>query len=531
MGQAGRWFRGGGGWPVLAVALAATGSLRAAEGRAADSPPAAPAAPAAGVAAPASQPASATPATASAPAPVLTGGWTVPASGGCARLPFAVTLTVSNSGAVAATGLRVRLRVEGSAAATVVTEPAPVESLAPGASAALTWVLVAPSGGTVQVRARVRAHDALSGTVTADSGRLIAPELAFVEPGTPVAAVAVRAEASVGQWIAIALTVSNTGTLPVEHVRAVLVPSDPGGRFRTQPPPLPNLTIEPGSALRLLWTWSVAGGGSHAFTASVFADTCGGLLTVSAAATATLLAVPLAQLAGTIALSASRLVSSQKLEVAFTLSNTGGAAARNITVPLPTPTTSRAKLVSGPVRASLPLLPAGSATRFVWTWVMEGAGPAWFTGRATAHDVNAEWSVGTGLVDSPRVRLLAPARVRADQFTLFPEPVVRVGGYVTASLVLTNIGESDALLTQLDIREATTPGGLLIQRSLVSPSMPMDVPAGDSRSVVWTYRTAVKGTATLDATAKLKEAVTGRILSDVKASSNRITATPFEPQQ
>ncbi len=457
--------------------------------------------------------------------PILTGSWTVPPSGGCARLPFQVTLTVSNSGTAAAVQLRARLRIEGSAGATVVEEPGLPDGLPPGGSAALTWRLAALAGGTVTVRTRVRAHD-LTGTVTADSGRLVAPELTLVEPGRLEATVAVRPEASVGQWVAVALTVSNTGAVRVDHVRADLAPPA-AGRFRTVPPPLPHIAIEPGASLRLLWTWSVAGAGAHAFAASVFADTCDDALPVEATASAMLAAVTPAQLAGTITVSASRIVSSQKLDVVFTLSNTGGAAATGLTVPLPTPATSRAKLVSGPVRVKLDQLPGGSSTRLVWTWVMEGAGPSWFTGRATARDANADWAVGTGLVDSPRIRLLAPAKVKADQFTLFPEPVVRVGGYVTASLVLTNSGESDAQLTSLDIRESTQPGGLLTQRSVVSPSMPMEVPAGDSRSVVWTYRTASVGTAMLDATAKLKEPATGRTLPDVKSSSNRIATTGF----
>lgn len=458
-------------------------------------------------------------------APALSGFWSVPPSGGCARLPFTVILTLSNSGLAEAAGIRARLRLEGTAGATVLEAPVVPESIPAGGSAVLGWRLVAPGAGTVQVRARVRAHDS-TGTVTADSGRIVAPELAFVEPGGLAAAVATRVEASVGQWVAVAVTVSNTGGVRVDRVVPVLA-GPAAGRFRTMPPPVPNLSIEPGAALRLLWTWSVAGAGSHLFTASVFADTCEGALSVGASASVWLSAVPPAALAGAIALSATRLVSGQQLLVRFTVSNTGGAAATGVTVPLPTPTTSRAKLATGPMRATLAALPPGSATELVWAWTMDGVGPAWFTGRATAHDGNADWTVGTGLVDSPRVRLLAPPRVKADQFTLFPEPRVRVGGYVTASLILTNTGESPAVLTGLDIREATNPGGLLIQRSLVSPSLPAELPGGDSRSVVWTYRTNLKGTAKLEATAKLKEAVTGKAMADVKAASNQITATGF----
>lgn len=514
----------GGGWRVLAAAVALSAGRGLAD-------------PGATVVAeplPAATASSTAPVTAVGPAvsgtalavPVLTGGWTLPPPGGCSGLPFPVTLTVSNTGTAPASGLTCRLRVEGSAGATVLEAPPVPEVIPAGGVVALRWLLTAASGGTVAIRARVRAHDG-SGTVVADSGRIAAPEFPLVAPGAVAAAVATRAEASVGQWIAIAVTVSNTGGVPIDHVAAFLSGPEGSGRFRTSPPPVPNLSLEPGSSLRLLWTWSVSAPGPLPFSASVYADTCGGVLAVSASASVTPLCVPPALLTGAIAVSASRLVSGQKIEVALTLSNTGGAGAANVMVPLPTPATSRAKLVSGPMRVQLPLLAPGSSTRLVWQWTMEGKGPTWFTGRVTAHDANADWAIGTGLLDSPRLRLLAPAWVKADQFTLFPEPIVRVGGYVTASLVLTNTGETPAALTSLDIKEMSNPGGLLFQRSLVSPSLPMEIPSGDSRSVVWTYRTGALGTAKLEAKAKLVEAATGNKLADVKAVSNQIAATGF----
>src|SRR5687767_13089748 len=100
MGRTGRW-RGAGGGLVLAAFLSPGGPAHRGVGGppgAAPERPGASAGEAAREPAASAGPAPVAPAPSSTfvlePAPVLTGAWTVPLPGGCARQPFAVTLTV-----------------------------------------------------------------------------------------------------------------------------------------------------------------------------------------------------------------------------------------------------------------------------------------------------------------------------------------------------------------------------------------------------------------------------------------------------
>ena len=60
---------------------------------------------------------------------------------------------------------------------------------------------------------------------------------------------------------------------------------------------------------------------------------------------------------------------------------------------------------------------------------------------------------------------------------------------------------------------------------MFSPLLPAELPAGDSMSVVWTYRTGALGTASVSATAMAMEPATGRTIAPLQAASNRITVT------
>jgi hypothetical protein len=234
-----------------------------------------------------------------------------------------------------------------------------------------------------------------------------------------------------------------------------------------------------------------------------------------------------AELAAGLSVSTTQMVLGQKVTLVLAVTNTGGAAVHRVTALVPSPSTSRSTLVSGPLRATLEVLPAGAATVFAWVWMVTGQGPVGFTSRVAGHDGNAHWGLSTGILDSPAVRMLTPASLKIDRFALFPSPAVVTGVFLTASLVITNQGETPAQLTELAVKEKKAPSGVLGPASIFSPSLPSDLPAGDSTSVVWTYHTGVWGTATVSAVATAVEPATGRKLPTLQAVSNRITVTAW----
>jgi hypothetical protein len=458
--------------------------------------------------------------------PRLEAEWNGPPAGWCARRPFAVTLTIGNEGEAAAAGVAPPdLVAAGPCGATVLAAPpADPWGLRGGKAVTFTWTLVGTGGGMLAVTATVTGFDAGSRVpVTATAYA----DWTLAAPGAVTAALFVPSEVSRGQWCPAVLTISNTGGYAVTDLRPVFSGPADGGTLRRRPPPAPDLALAPGASRHLVWTWSVAGLGDLPFGVRLACATCDGFLGIATEVSATAVAVRPAALEGSLAVSVTQMVSGQKLALALTVTNGGGAAAERVTALVPTPSTSQAKLTNGPVRATLDRLPAGSATRFVWEWAVTGQGPVWFTSRVSGHDANARWGLSTGVLDAPRVRLLSPASLLIERFRLFPAPSVVSGAFVTASLVVTNRGEAPARLTELSIKEKKSEDAVLGPKSIISPGLPADLPGGDSASLVWTYRTGIWGTVSVTAAANAVEPATGRKIALLEAASNRITVTAW----
>jgi len=460
--------------------------------------------------------------------PRLKGAWTGPPAGWCARRPFPVSLAVSNAGEADAAGVAVAVPpVEGTAGATLLAGPSPEAVTVPGGgTATFTWTLAGARGGTVWFTATVTGVDAGSGAPVAAS---TAGEWTLAGPGEAAASLAVHPEVSHGQWCAIVLTVTNAGGYAITDLEASLAGSPGAGWVRSGPPPVPARELAPGEARRFVWSWSVTGLGDLSFESRMACATCDGFLPLAARVSATTLAVRPAALAASLSVSATQIVSGQAVTLVLALTNTGGAAARRVTALVPTPSTSRSSLVAGPLRVTLESLPGGSSTVFGWTWTVTGQGSVGFVSRVDGRDGNARWGLSSGILDAPRVRVLTPASLKIERFALFPSPAIISGVFLTASLVITNRGETPALLSELEVKETKAPADVLGPASMFFPRIPSDLPAGDSASVVWIYRTGVWGTASVSATVFAVEPATGRKLAALHAVSNRITVTAWAP--
>ncbi|MEK7476522.1 MAG: hypothetical protein AAB152_12945 [Candidatus Coatesbacteria bacterium] len=458
--------------------------------------------------------------------PKLEAAWSGPSAGWCAPRPFPVTLAVTNAGESDAAGVAAPAPVlGGTAGASVVAGPAGgTSTIAAGGTVAYTWTVVGTIGGTLVLGTTVTGADAGSGMPVLGTA---SAEWTLAAPGRLAVSVAVPPEVSRGQWVPIVVTVTNTGGYAVSDLEASLEGPAGAGWVRTVPVPSASHGLAPGAARRFVWTWSATALGSLPFGVRTSCATCDGFLAVEADASATSVAVRPAALQAGLSVSATQMVVGQKVTIVLAVTNTGGAAVRRLTALVPTPSTGRSALASGPLRATIETLPAGGSTAFAWVWTVTGHGLVGFTSRATGHDANARWGLSTGILDSPSVRVLTPASLKIDRFALFPSPAVVSGIFLTASLVITNQGETPAQLTGLTVKEKKSPTGVLGPASLFSPRVPSDLPAGDSTSVVWTYHTGVWGTATVSAVATAVEPATGRKLPSLQALSNRITVTAW----
>ncbi|MEK7477444.1 MAG: hypothetical protein AAB152_17620 [Candidatus Coatesbacteria bacterium] len=210
-----------------------------------------------------------------APAAVSVGQW------------FTVRLTITNTGGVGASGLMPFLSVNGGAALVVAqgtaVPPGPL-SLAAGGAQTFVWTFSASGAGPVAFTATAVGADAVLGipVVAAASGGATLTSLRASLAASPGSVVT-------GQWFQLALTVTNaggfnvTGVVPAVQINAgsaLVVPE--GG-----PVPPGPVTLVPGGAQTFLWTYSVSGFGTIAFTATAAGTDTGSGLGVSVSASAT----------------------------------------------------------------------------------------------------------------------------------------------------------------------------------------------------------------------------------------------------
>ncbi|MEK7767803.1 MAG: hypothetical protein AAB368_16355, partial [bacterium] len=213
------------------------------------------------------------------PAALTVAGRAVPVTVPCVGEPFMLVVTVSNTGQAMATGVAVADPLgagTGSAAPTAGPDPAGAVPLAGGQSQVYTWTATgsAPGGVAFTVTAvgtdantlaPVTSGPSPSGTVTIS-----------VVPGTLAAAMAAPAAASVGQWIIVTATVTNTGGSDLQGV-SVLLEGPPGsGSIRAGPVPAGPVLLPVGVMQAFTWTYSVSGVGALAFTATASGSVCGG---------------------------------------------------------------------------------------------------------------------------------------------------------------------------------------------------------------------------------------------------------------
>jgi hypothetical protein len=464
----------------------------------------------------------------------LAAAWSPPPADWCAGVPFAATLAVSNPGGASAfLDAAPALVVEGEAGPVVLERPSPGAVTIPGGGTIVfTWTIAGARAGSVRLTATAAGRDANAGWIVPLAAA--APAGTLVEPGALSAVVAAPAEASRGQWVAVSVTLSNTGGSALRGLEAVLY-GEGEGAFRRVPRLASRASLGPGERRELVWSWSVTGAGPLRFTVTARGEACHGRREASASASASLRAVPPAELHGSLAVSATLLVTGSDLVVALTVTNVGGAAADDLVAPVPFTTSGRISLKRGPARASLPRLAPGASTTFVWTFAAGALGPAGFGARATARDANAGWTVATAPAASPPLRLLSPASLRIERFSIFPEPMIRSGAFLTAALVLTNDGEAPAELTEVVVQEieydydrAGRPRpnpNVLGRRSIFSPPVPTELPGRDSRSLVWNYQAGAWGRAFLQTTVKAKEWSTLRSIGALSATSNTVSVT------
>ncbi len=434
---------------------------------------------------------------------------TVLADGVCIGDTFLVTLTVTNAGEAAAAGVTPAIGGEPGVVFVAGPWPAPPAGVPGGGSVVFTWTLSGASPGAAGFTATVTGTDADSGAAIA-TGPLTAGPVTVRAPGVLVSAASAGLVVSAGQWLTVALTVTNEGGSDVRNVTPSIAVGPGAGLVAPESAPSGPLTLTAGGATTFAWTWSAAGAGLIRFTMTASGDTCEATVLLATGSVSATVQVP-ASLEAALRAFPSPRDTGQGFLVTLTVTNTGQAGATSVAPAMPFASgTGAAVLADGPF-PSIPVpLAGGAAVTFTWTYV--GTAPGWvdFTTTVTAADANAGWPLAAGPAASGSVLIQAPAALQASLACL--SATVCAGGTVLVTLTVTNTGGAAASLVTTAAFRASG-GGTASPVAGPFPAMPASLSGGASAVFTWTFSGASPGALTLSTTVSGADANTGGGLS------------------
>ena len=202
----------------------------------------------------------------------------------CVGASIEIVVSVTNTGDAAVLGVAgtTTLFIDGGGTASLAAAPPPVASLAPAGSAHFTWRYLTTGPGTIRFTATVAGTDAVWGWPVR-TAPLTTPATVVNLPAVLATAAAIPPSGIIGQWITVALTVTNTGGRDATGVTAAAY-AGPGAGWIAGPSPPGPLVLPPAGSQTFNWTFSVSGAGALAFSFSVSGTTCGGGLAVAGTA-------------------------------------------------------------------------------------------------------------------------------------------------------------------------------------------------------------------------------------------------------
>ena len=356
-------------------------------------------------------------------APALAAALAVIPSPGNTGRSFLVTLTMTNTGqADAAVSAVPTPRADGTATISYSAGPTPaLPTAVPGGGAiTFTWTFTASTPGSVTFSTTATAADANSGAAlpspfAASAACVIAPPAvlaasASLSPPGP----------GVGDWVTVALTVTNTGGGPATGVLPVALDgSSPAAGFQAGPVPGGLVTIAPGAATTFVWTWSVNGVGSLLFGLTVTGTDQWTGAALFATRTIGGAAVPAVGRLAIVSVSAAPTAVGlgETITVVATVSNTGTTVLAAVTPgTVAVFGTGRVGSLTGPTPASVASLGSASSASFTWTFkALQGNDVSFAVGASAASGATAV-PVATGAV------AIREAGTTLDSLIVYPNP-------------------------------------------------------------------------------------------------------------
>jgi hypothetical protein len=236
--------------------------------------------------------------------------------------------------------------------------------------------------------------DSGSGSPILDAG---VGGLTVLAPAKLVTAVLVLPSlASVGQWVQVTLTVTNTGGFNATGVSPAIQVNTASALVALQgtvTPPGPVL-LAPGGCQGFTWTFSVSGAGLVGFTATASGTDAGTGNPVLGAVTESLGTVAGGLLSAAMSITPSSASARQWVTVRLTVTNSGGVNVADVNPCIQA--NSGGGLVvleSGPAPAGPVTLGPGVTQTFAWTYSVSGAGMVAWTATGLGTDAGTGYPV------------------------------------------------------------------------------------------------------------------------------------------
>ncbi|KYK28282.1 MAG: hypothetical protein AYK19_21025 [Theionarchaea archaeon DG-70-1] len=336
-------------------------------------------------------------------------------------------------------------------------------------------------------------------------------------------------QVSSGQQITVTLNVQNTGGTQADNVTpsslAVSTTGTATATYLSGPTPV-SANILPSNSQNFVWTYissSGANGGTVSFTGNASGTDAGtgnsvsSLVTTSNTAT---VQVP-ASINANLTTDLSIVSSGQNVTVNMIISNTGQAAANNVTPsPLAVNTTGTvsATHVSGPV-PGLHNIPGGLSQTFTWIYTCSGTngGTVTFSGNASGTDANSGNTIVSNTA-SATVTVQTPANL-VSSIAASP-PIAKRGNTIMVIMTVQNTGQAGAVnVTPSPLTVAGTGRVVLISGPVPAST---SIPGFSSQTFTWKYKATGNGTVTFSSNASGADVNSGIIVTSPVTTSNSV---------
>jgi hypothetical protein len=228
-----------------------------------------------------------------------------------------------------------------------------------------------------------------------DDGSGNSPYIEMLEMGTvantteslslDVSLSTIHSPARVGDWIAVTLTVTNSGTTPAFDLNADMTPGAGAllTSWLTGPWPAGVPSLAPGAGRTFTWTYSASGVGTVVFTATLFGSNYSTFKQYRSSSALNILPRP-ADLAATLSVNPQSPGVDDVITIALMVQNTGGAVIDSLNPSLVFASgSSLVRYQSGPSPSDAVTLPSRQTVIYRWTYTARSPGSLQIVGAVT----------------------------------------------------------------------------------------------------------------------------------------------------